>query len=393
MGSLFKRGNSYLDLYIKKSKTPCGIGSSLNKFRLSMLGMQNYMTYGKFIVWKMDVVNCNGDVIKKSFSVDLSKYHDDDWNESIDWNFESQDLPIDIYEIRFSKYDVSSPDSSKGKFKGRNQYTIDNELIQKQKDSISKVQDEIRKKEWAARLRENEIRDSLNAIENKLFSIKKEKEKMKTESRLKYFAFGMSANFINKNRNLANNSAWQFITNPAFEASGKGVNGSTVGFNFVFSEYLVDYLGIEVLMASYRDGYYSSSSQSTYGSTNESSTYLSLLKNSFYGAGPIYTKPISKSNIDFKLIFAYSKGVLRDPTIAGIPKFKTSTLGGILGIGFRIPIEKGAFLDDVGFTKGHLGLYYETYFFKYKYGFGTLPAFNNSISVRYITTIDKSYNH
>ena len=118
IGSLYKKGNVYIDLYIKKSKTPCGTVSTENKFKLNMMGMQNYQLYGNYIIWKMDVINCNNDLITKTISIDLSLHHDDDWNESIDWSFESQDLPQPqaIYDIRFSQYEATSADVNKGKF-------------------------------------------------------------------------------------------------------------------------------------------------------------------------------------------------------------------------------------------------------------------------------------
>lgn len=118
IGSLFKNGNNFIDLYIKKSKTPCGVGSTGNKFRLNMMGMQNYQSYGNFITWKMDVINCNNELITKTFSIDLSISHEDGMNELIDWNFESQDLPLpqNIYDIKFSRYDIIAADVNKGKF-------------------------------------------------------------------------------------------------------------------------------------------------------------------------------------------------------------------------------------------------------------------------------------
>lgn len=117
MGSLMKRGNSYVDLYIKKSKNPCGTISAENKFKLDIMGLQNFKALGNFISWKMDVINCNDEIITKTFSIDLSKYQNDGEQESLEWSFESQDLPQSIYDIRFSKNDASTQDVNKGKFR------------------------------------------------------------------------------------------------------------------------------------------------------------------------------------------------------------------------------------------------------------------------------------
>lgn len=106
MGSLYKRGSSFVDLYIKKSKVPCananGAMPTQCKFQLEMENMSNYSNLGNYLIWKMDITNCNGESITTTRSIDLANFHEDGMNESKDWQFEATDMPTNIYDIHFS---------------------------------------------------------------------------------------------------------------------------------------------------------------------------------------------------------------------------------------------------------------------------------------------------
>lgn len=259
-----------------------------------------------------------------------------------------------------------------------------NEINRKIEDSINAI----RQKEIYIK---NQIlakqRDSINEIQNRLNAILEKKSAIKTNCRLNYWGFGMSANSITKNQRLLNNNAWKFVTDSINGANGKVVNGSTVGFNFLFSTYITNYLGLEFHISSYRDGYYKVVTEPQIAVSEGSTDYFSRLRNSFYGAGPIFTIPISNYNLDFKFIYAYSRGFVRT-NVSPDTKLRASTSGGIFGAGIRIPIGKGELLESGTFSRGYIGFHYEAYLFNYKYSFGSLPAFNNSFALRYINTIN-----
>jgi len=273
---------------------------------------------------------------------------------------------------------------------------IEEERKRKITDSINKINRRIEDSLNAIRQKEidrrNQIlareRDSILEIQYRLNAILEKKRAIKTNCRLNYWGFGMSANNISKNQSLLNNNAWKFVTDSIHGANGKVVNGSTTGFNFIFSAYLTNYVGLEFQVSSYRDGYYKVDTPTQIGVSQGSTEYFSLLRNSFYGAGPIFTIPISNCNLDFKCICAYSRGFVRNPNISPVPKYRASTFGGIFGAGIRIPIGKGELLENGTFSRGYIGLHYEAYLFNYKYSFGSLPAFNNSFALRYINTIN-----
>ncbi|MFM7710404.1 MAG: hypothetical protein ACKO5C_05760 [Ferruginibacter sp.] len=128
MGYLHKDNQSSVELYIKLNPTKCGPNSFPHRYKLYMNGMTNYQRLGEYLTWKMDVVNCNNDLVTKTVSVKLQDYHEDTWNESVDWSFEAQDFPQQIYDIQFSRYDGSTPDVTKGKFSA----TVPDSIIGKQ---------------------------------------------------------------------------------------------------------------------------------------------------------------------------------------------------------------------------------------------------------------------
>ena len=262
-------------------------------------------------------------------------------------------------------------------------------------DSINKISFRIRDSIKAIRLIEQQIinqilakeRDSMLEIENKIIAKRERKSVINKKARLNYWGFGMSINNIQKDQNLLNNNAWKIVTDPKYTVNGKKLDGSGIGYNFLISQRLLKFLGIEFLLSSNRDGKYKDvSKRSVYYS--DTPTYA-LLKNAFYGIGPILTIPISSVNLDFKYIYNYSTGSFSDPTnISDIKKYKTSTSGSIVGAGIRIPIGKGENTLKEKISRGYIGFYYELYKFDYKYPFGTLPAYNTSFSMRYINTVN-----
>ncbi len=104
MGSLYKTYSSAVDLYIKKGD-PCSINGKLSKFALNETGMENYLSKGRYLIWKMDFKNCDNTTVTRTYSIDLSLFHEEGFNESKDWSFETSEYPLRIYGVRFSDKD------------------------------------------------------------------------------------------------------------------------------------------------------------------------------------------------------------------------------------------------------------------------------------------------
>lgn len=128
MGFLYNdpQNSSSVKLWIRKPKTPCALTAKFNSYRIYMTNMSYYKRLGKFLVWKMEVVNCNNELVIRNISIDLTNLNKDGFTDGDNWEFESQDYPLHIYDIKFSPVDaiekdvvigkyISAPDSISGK--------------------------------------------------------------------------------------------------------------------------------------------------------------------------------------------------------------------------------------------------------------------------------------
>jgi len=113
-GTLFKEGRFSIDFYLDKSSNPCGVEAKKHKFTLAIVNLSKFYSDEKrFINWKMDIENCNDEIIQKSFSVDLQdKMKLDELRE-----FEAREIINIFYDVTFSAQKLKTDDIFKGKTK------------------------------------------------------------------------------------------------------------------------------------------------------------------------------------------------------------------------------------------------------------------------------------
>lgn len=124
-GTLFKEGRFSIDLYLDKSINPCGVGAKKNKFTLAIVNLNKFYTDEKrFINWKMEIENCNDEIIQKSFSIDLQDKTKLD--ELLD--FEAREIIKTFYDVTFSDQKIKTDDIFKGKTKSEAAKSISGKL-------------------------------------------------------------------------------------------------------------------------------------------------------------------------------------------------------------------------------------------------------------------------
>jgi len=70
-GELYNQNGVKIDLQIKPSINPCGNNAKLSRFAIFITNAGDLKLLKRYLNWKMDIINCNGDVIAKSISIDL----------------------------------------------------------------------------------------------------------------------------------------------------------------------------------------------------------------------------------------------------------------------------------------------------------------------------------
>jgi uncharacterized protein (TIGR02145 family) len=109
-GELYRNNNTFIELLVKKAvgSNPC---TNVNKFKLNVADPNNELKQSsKYLTWGLNVINCNGDSVRKTFSLPISQHASDGMNMSIDWTFEGISFDIRIYESSFSPNSVNRPD-------------------------------------------------------------------------------------------------------------------------------------------------------------------------------------------------------------------------------------------------------------------------------------------
>ena len=105
VGTLFERGDIKIELFFKISSNPCGSNLRKNTFLLKMRNVEQHVnSIPQYLNWKMNVINCNGDMIAKTFSVNLHLYNSEGFNESMDWEFDAESIEKPFYDVSNTAY-------------------------------------------------------------------------------------------------------------------------------------------------------------------------------------------------------------------------------------------------------------------------------------------------
>ncbi len=101
-----------IDLIIKMSRNPCdSTNTKGNEYSLSMKNVANNLNYhDKYISWKTSFYSCNGQLIKRTFSVSLQEHHQDGVNKSMDWTFVGSMIDSAFYDVTLDSYLRNEPD-------------------------------------------------------------------------------------------------------------------------------------------------------------------------------------------------------------------------------------------------------------------------------------------
>lgn len=259
-----------------------------------------------------------------------------------------------------------------------------NQIKKRQEDSVNAIR---AMEQRQLLLIEQRRTDSINAIERRIAERNERRLNRKQNIRLNYWGFGLGAQNIQKTQDLLNSNAWKYVSREGLATESKPVDGSGFGYNFVIGKRLASILGVEFMFSEYLDGNY----KTTVGNINygaQETRKPALLKHTFYSIGPVLTIPFAKSNIDVKYLFSSSRALFREPNGTEVVKNINTTSGTIMGVGLRFGLGKGEDLDNGKVSLGQLGIYYDMYKFNYNYSFGTLPAYNTAITIKYVNTIN-----
>jgi hypothetical protein len=115
-GLLYNNNGIKIELFIRLSNNPCGVNAKKSKFQLKLTNVsENLYRLPNYLNWKMDIVNCNNDVITKTNSIDFQTYNTDGINKSLDWEFEGDHVDQPFYEVSLSQ----TPDYARDKVKAK----------------------------------------------------------------------------------------------------------------------------------------------------------------------------------------------------------------------------------------------------------------------------------
>ncbi|MCU7551407.1 hypothetical protein OCK74_19955 [Chitinophagaceae bacterium LB-8] len=108
-GVLYRDGYVTVTLEYRVNSKICDPGSTKKSF-------WRYIVEGKgrgsdlYLNWKMDYLNCNGNVICLTNNLNIGKFENDGKNESLDWSFEGATIENEFYDVKTSSYpDLTKP--------------------------------------------------------------------------------------------------------------------------------------------------------------------------------------------------------------------------------------------------------------------------------------------
>ena len=110
LGLLSNQSGAQIELKVKMSKNPCAQVGSDNQFVLKMSNVENAYPSGYFLKWQMRIIQCNGDILVKSFTINLDNYHLEGNNESQDWNFPGERIEVPFAKVRIEQNDYNDKD-------------------------------------------------------------------------------------------------------------------------------------------------------------------------------------------------------------------------------------------------------------------------------------------
>jgi uncharacterized protein (TIGR02145 family) len=112
-GDLYRNNNVFVELWVKKAIDACNTNTN-NKFKIYVSNPGKYLEkIDNYLSWQMNVVNCKGDTIVKTFCIDLKINAEDGNNVSIDWDFDGIVYDSVINQIQFTKNNNYKPDQIK----------------------------------------------------------------------------------------------------------------------------------------------------------------------------------------------------------------------------------------------------------------------------------------
>lgn len=95
-----------IDLVIIMAKNPCDSNNTKgNEYQLHMTNVSSNQEYHrKKLSWRMNFMNCNGEMVKRTISVDLSQHHEEGLNRSVDWTFNGSYVDSAFYDVMLGDY-------------------------------------------------------------------------------------------------------------------------------------------------------------------------------------------------------------------------------------------------------------------------------------------------
>lgn len=110
LGQLWNQSGAQIEFKVKMSKNPCAQLGSDNQFILKMTGVANSYSSGYFLKWQMRIIQCNGDILVKNFTINLDNFNLEGNNESQDWNFPGVQIDIPFAKVRIERNTYNDKD-------------------------------------------------------------------------------------------------------------------------------------------------------------------------------------------------------------------------------------------------------------------------------------------
>lgn len=115
-GILLEQGGVKIELGVKIPKKACD-PSNFKKsiFCIYVFNAKYLPGLKQYLNWKMDFVNCNGDIVEKTISVDLRGIKNEGQNLSNIWEFDGNQIEKAYYNVENSDYPDNTKDFAKAK--------------------------------------------------------------------------------------------------------------------------------------------------------------------------------------------------------------------------------------------------------------------------------------
>jgi len=235
--------------------------------------------------------------------------------------------------------------------------------------------------------------DSMSLIRKRVQEEEQRRLERKQNIKLNYLGFTFGINNIEKTQELLASNAWRNISRESLAIKGEPVDGTGFARGLFLSKRIASFLGVELIFSETFDGTYYLDDEPYRDGRCCKSGSSSLFRSTIFSFGPILTIPISKWNLDFKYLYAYSRAIFTEPKRpigqrSFITKYTSTASYNLLSAGFRFPLGRGEYISSKKIILGQLGFYYDIFDLNYKFNFGELKLNNATVSLRYFITIN-----